>query len=95
MNRGQRSKSPTGQQIDVCVWCSSSFRLMWCSSVILLQQGVAGDDMPPRQPVETARREERGHRDHLHAHLPSGCGVHVGLRPYRCSTQRGVRRLQC
>lgn len=50
--------------------------------------------MSPGQPVEAAWREEGGLRHHLHASLSSGRGVHVGLRPDRSSTQRGVRRVQ-
>lgn len=57
-------------------------------------QRVTGDDVSGGESVTAARREEGGLRYHLHAHLPPGCGVHVGLRPHRSRSQRGVRWFQ-
>lgn len=83
----------------VCVYVPLWFRLLWRSVVhqalCASLQAATGDDMSPWQPVEAARRKEGGLRHHLHAPVPSGSGVHVGLRPYRRGAQCGVCRLQC
>lgn len=57
-------------------------------------QRVAGDDLSTGQPVKAAWCEEGGLRHHLHAYLPAGRGVHVGLCPHWCGPQRGVCGLQ-
>lgn len=81
------------------VWPVRVYGLLWrnvvhralCASL----QAATGDDVSPWQPVEAARREEGGLRHHLHAPVPFGSGVHVGVRSYRRGAQCGVCRLQC
>lgn len=80
--------------VCVCVSpCFTSCTVVWFIDLSL--QAVTGDDMPLGQPVKAAWCKEGGLCHHLHASLPPGGGVHVGLCPHRCSTQRGVCRVQC